>query len=274
MIGAEFATSFFSFFSFSHISTDTLPSRLIAFFLSSLFTYMCTYRTSRFHFSFAGHFDPARQSFGCLRVANDDLVTPLNGFGPHPHRDMNILSYVVAGELSHRDSHGTSETLGAGAVQFMSAGAGVVHEEMNLGDTDTVRFLQVWITPDERGRPVTYGSRAWQFADRTNRLQRVARGTGSAADDNVDDDAIPIFQDANVYATIVEQGKEVPFSVAADRQAYIICVEGDGFEVADGVALSTRDGLKVRGPAELRFRGPGHAFIVEMKRGDDDEWQK
>eukprot|EP00953_Heterococcus_sp_UTEX-ZZ885_P003129 2214-Heterococcus_DN1.PRE.8 len=102
---------------------------------------------SRFHFSFAGHWDPKRMNFGALRVVNDDLVTAREGFGAHPHRDMEIFSYIVDGELTHADSKGNRESLGRGAVQYMSAGTGVHHSEMNAHPTDTCRFLQVWITP-------------------------------------------------------------------------------------------------------------------------------
>eukprot|EP01013_Petalomonas_cantuscygni_P037409 TRINITY_DN68231_c0_g1_i1.p1 TRINITY_DN68231_c0_g1~~TRINITY_DN68231_c0_g1_i1.p1 ORF type:complete len:313 (-),score=5.89 TRINITY_DN68231_c0_g1_i1:810-1748(-) len=113
--------------------------------------------TSRFHFNFA-ECDSQRNSFGVLRVLNDDLVMPRRGFGPHPHRDMEIVTYVVSGELTHRDSHGNLETLTAGSIQFMSAGSGVTHSESNINPSRPVRFIQSWIVPRRRGTPVQYGS--------------------------------------------------------------------------------------------------------------------
>lgn len=155
---------------------------------------------SRFHFSFADYYDPNRMNFGALRVLNDDLVQPKAGFGTHGHKDAEIFSYVVDGFLSHKDSMGNVESLPRGCVQYLSAGRGITHSEMNQHD-EICRFLQIWFTPDAKGHTPQYGSSQYGKADRHNKLLLVLGGTGSVPTwEKVSiPNSIKLHQDANVF---------------------------------------------------------------------------
>jgi len=231
---------------------------------------------SRFHFSFSDFIDLNRMNFGALRVLNDDLVKPREGFGAHPHRDAEIFSYVVDGELTHQDSMGNKEALGRGCVQYMSAGKGVVHSEMNDGDS-TCRFLQVWLTPDRRGHKPQYGSSVYSKADRHNRLLHILGGTGEppAWRDVHASECIKLHQDANVYVSELDAGKELHIGLGADRQVYMVVIEGA--LSANGETLRTRDGAKVvsrakaDGPDDTLVLTAGkdgaHLMLIEMAAG-------
>lgn len=180
----------------------------------------------RFHFNFAD-FWGGRDSFGALRVVNDDLVKPRAGFGTHPHRDAEIFSYIVDGELSHKDSIGNKESLPRGCVQYLSAGTGITHSEMNDGDK-TCRFLQVWITPDQRGHAPQYGSTRYQKADRHNRLLHILGGTGAVPTWSTvsSNQPIKLHQDTNVFVSESDAGVEHQVVLGPRRQAYLVCIEG------------------------------------------------
>ncbi|KAG2483008.1 hypothetical protein HYH03_018088 [Edaphochlamys debaryana] len=231
---------------------------------------------SRFHFSFADYWDPRRESFGALRVLNDDLVQPRAGFGTHPHRDAEIFSYVVDGELSHADSMGNREALPRGCVQYMSAGTGVTHSEMNDGDA-VCRFLQIWLTPDRRGHKPQYGSSRYSKADRHNRLLQILGGTSTPPQwaGSHCPDTVKVNQDAHVYVSEADAGTTYDLSLGAGRRAYLACIEGD--LTVNGVALATRDGARLRGaegaggaPAPLTLTAGdkgAHFMLIEMAAG-------
>lgn len=167
---------------------------------------------SKFHFSFAEYYNPHNIKFGVLRVINDDLVESNTGFDTHPHRNMEIISYVVNGELTHGDSMGNKNTITRGHVQYMSAGTGVYHSEHNLGK-DELRFLQIWIFPDKEDYKPNYGDYRFDWSDRQNRwLHMVSSRNGNAP--------IKINQDINVYSLELDKGKEINFQVNEGRQAY------------------------------------------------------
>lgn len=227
---------------------------------------------SRFHFSFADYYDPRRNNFGALRVLNDDLVKPRAGFGTHPHRDAEIFSYVIDGELSHADSMGNREALPRGCVQYMSAGTGISHSEMNDGD-QTCRFLQLWITPDRRGHVPQYGSSQYDKADRHNRLLHILGGTGAIPSwpSVHSPNSIKLNQDANVFVSENDPGTRFDVPLGAGRQAYVVCIEGD--MTVNGEQLAQRDGARVLGadaqPSTLSLAaGPqgAHFLMVEMKK--------
>ncbi|KXZ45949.1 hypothetical protein GPECTOR_49g533 [Gonium pectorale] len=227
---------------------------------------------SRFHFSFADYWDSSRNQFGALRVLNDDLVQPRAGFGAHPHRDAEIFSYVVDGELSHADSMGNREALPRGCVQYMSAGTGVMHSEMNDGQ-GVCRFLQLWITPDRRGHTPQYGSSRYDKADRHNRLLQILGGTGQppAWEGVHSPHSIRLNQDANVFVSEADGGTSFDLTLGAGRQAYLTCIEGD--MRLNGEALGMRDGARVLGadgsPSRLLLEaGPkgAHFLMVEMAK--------
>ncbi|GIM07422.1 hypothetical protein Vretimale_11516 [Volvox reticuliferus] len=205
---------------------------------------------SRFHFSFADYWDPARENFGVLRVLNDDLVKAGAGFGAHPHRDAEIFSYVVAGQLSHADSMGNKEALPRGCVQYMSAGTGVVHSEMNEG-SETCRFLQLWITPDRRGHKPQYGSSVYDKADRHNRLLQILGGTGAspAWPKTAKPQSIHLHQDANVFVSESDPLTRFELSLGPKRQAYMVCIEGGCWGVSTHTDFATLNprGISPRG---------------------------
>lgn len=190
--------------------------------------------TSWFHFSFAEYYNPKRIQFGALRVINDDLVKAGTGFGTHPHKDMEIVSYVVEGELTHEDSMGNRRILKRGQVQYMSAGRGVTHSEYNNG-TQTTRLLQIWVLPDNKGYAPRYGDYAFAWADRENQwLHLVSGETGNAP--------VKIHQDANFYALSLASGKSISFEIQPQRQAYLVLIEGSAN--INGHLLTMRDSME------------------------------
>ena len=213
---------------------------------------------SRFHFSFAQYYNPDNMGFGNLRVLNDDLVRPGTGFETHPHRDMEIISYVVEGELTHGDSMGNRQTLKRGQIQYMSAGTGVWHSEHNLGQ-DMLRFLQIWIYPDAQGYPPAYGDYPFPWEDREGRFLHLVSGRGGAA-------PVQISQDANIYALALEKGKAASFPLAADRQAYLVQIEGT--TSVSGHILKERDALEaVEESLDIKALEASHFLLIEMKKG-------
>lgn len=213
---------------------------------------------SKFHFSFAEYYNPENIQFGVLRVINDDLVAPQTGFDTHPHRDMEIISYVVDGELTHGDSMGNKNTISRGHIQYMSAGTGVYHSEHNLGE-NTLRFLQIWILPDQAGHKPNYGDYRFHWEDRKNQWLLMASG--------LDGDApIKINQDVHIYSLELEQGKEISFPVKEGRQAYLVQIEGTS-KIND-IQLSARDGMEII-EEEITIRSAeeaSHILLIEMNK--------
>ena len=216
-----------------------------------------------FHFSFANYYDPENMKFGVLRVLNDDSVKPKNGFGTHPHDNMEIFSYIVDGELTHRDSAGSHEVLSRGHVQCISAGDGVTHSELNEQE-NWCRFLQIWILPEARDLPVRYHFNKFSFEERNNKLLQII--TGSKEKDKA---PLYICQDVNAYvAELTEKGKSVSFNLNEDRQAYIFCIEGS-INVNQDIDLGERDSLKICDETNLEFAltsNKAHFIIIEMSK--------
>lgn len=212
---------------------------------------------SIFHFSFADYYNPKNIHFGKLRVINDDLVEAGTGFGLHPHKDMEIISYVVDGQLTHGDSMGNNKSITRGHVQYMSAGTGVYHSEQNLGEK-TLRFLQIWIVPDQAGYNPNYGDFQFNWDDRKNKWLHMVSGKSGNAQ-------IKINQDANIYSLELEQGKEISLPVAEGRQAYLVQIEGSS-EIND-LFLETRDALEiVEENIQINATETSHYLVVELKK--------
>ncbi|CCA91455.1 MULTISPECIES: pirin family protein [unclassified Novosphingobium] len=190
------------------------------------------------HFSFADYHDPARTNWGRLRVWNDDTIAPRSGFPPHPHRDMEIVTYVRTGAITHQDSLGNKGRTGAGDVQVMSAGSGIVHSEFNLEDEDTTVF-QIWILPDERGGEPGWGARPFPRDDRAGCFVTLASGIAG------DDDALPIRADARVLGASVKAGDTVTYATSAGRHAYLVPATGR-IRIGE-VEANARDGVAVTG---------------------------
>jgi redox-sensitive bicupin YhaK (pirin superfamily) len=191
---------------------------------------------SRHTFSFANYYDPKHTGFRTLRVINEDCVAPGAGFPTHPHRDMEIISYVLEGGLEHRDSMGNGSVIRPGEVQRMSAGTGVTHSEYNDSQDDPVRFLQIWILPATKGGPPGYEQK--QFGDeRRGRLRLVASADGREG-------SVRINQDASLYASLLDAGEQVEHGLAPDRHAWLQLVSGavelsgERLTAGDGAAIS------------------------------------
>ncbi len=214
---------------------------------------------SIFHFSFAEYYNPKNMNFGSLRVLNDDLVKTNTGFPTHPHKDMEIVSYVVKGALTHGDSMGNENTLTRGQVQYMSAGTGVYHSEYNLGD-DTLRFLQVWILPDNTGYKPNYGDYRFTWEERKNKwLHMVSSKSGNAP--------IKINQDFNIYSIELDKNEEIDFPVNKGRQAYILQVEGSSS--INELLLNERDAAEVvEENIYIKAKNTSHILVLEMKKDE------
>ncbi len=190
------------------------------------------------HFSFAQYHDPARTNWGRLRVWNDDAIAPGTGFPTHPHSDMEIVTYVRKGAISHRDSLGNSGRTEAGDVQVMSAGTGIRHSEYNQEDEET-RLFQIWILPDRRGEAPSWGTRPFPKEDRAGRFVTLASGMEG------DDDALPIRSRARVLGATIRAGDTMSYSLDPDRHAYLVPASGR-VRVGD-VEANARDGVAITG---------------------------
>ena len=213
---------------------------------------------SQFHFSFAEYFKPDNIRFGILRVVNDDIVQPGAGFTTHPHRDMEILSYVVSGKLSHKDNLGNAHTLGRGQAQYMSAGTGVTHSEYNWG-SENLRFLQIWLFPDKSGYRPDYGDFPFAWEDRVEKWLPLATGY-----DNEDNGApIKLHADAHIYTAFFPEDGSIELKVGRDRQAYMILLEGEAD--VEGLHINTRDAVEVlRQDVTINAKAGAHILVVEM----------
>jgi len=224
---------------------------------------------SRFHFNFA-EWTSGGGSFGCLRVVNDDLVQPSRGFGRHGHADMEIVTYILDGDLTHKDSMGTSETLSRGSIQFMTAGRGVEHEEHNLNNDMPLRFIQTWITPRRRGLTPNYGSFSAKNTDigdqRKNKWCHMVGDQGSSSSAK-----IQINQDCNLFVAEIDAAQTVVFTLNEGRQGYLICVEGSA--MVDGNLLARHEACELTSEAGSTVAVQGvagdertHCMLFEMSK--------
>jgi hypothetical protein len=201
---------------------------------------------SNFTFSFADYHDPAHMGFRSLRVINDDVVQGGKGFGAHAHRDMEIISYVLEGALTHRDSMGEERTVGPNTIQAMSAGTGVVHSEFNASRGEPVHFLQIWIIPSEEDLEPSYQQISFAPEEKQGRLKLLA------APEKVEGSAL-IHQDAWVYASALDAGQSIEKPVAKGRHAWVQVANGN--VVLNGHALKTGDGAAVSDEETVRLEG-------------------
>ena len=222
----------------------------------SLGTFDADWLAARYHFSFSGYRDPARMQWGeALRVWNDDTIQPKTGFPPHPHSDMEIITYVRTGAITHQDSLGNRGRTEAGDVQVMSAGSGVTHAEYNLEDGETTLY-QIWILPKQRGGEAFWGAAKFPKADRAGALVTLASGF----EDDRTAGALPIRQDARVLAATLQQGQSVSYPIEKGRHAYLAVAKGAAS--VNGVALGPRDGAAIRDESEIRITAADDAEIV------------
>ena len=208
---------------------------------------------ARYHFSFAGYRDAERMGWGALRVWNDDEVAPGAGFPPHPHADMEIITYVRTGAITHQDSLGNKGRTGAGDVQVMSAGTGIRHAEYNLEDETTTLF-QIWIEPDARGGAPSWGAKPFPKGDRSGKFVTLASGFDH------DEDALKIRTNARVAGATLKAGETTEYTIGADRKGYL--VPSTGKVEVNGVTLNTRDGAAIQDEAIIRVKTLEDAELV------------
>jgi redox-sensitive bicupin YhaK (pirin superfamily) len=207
-----------------------------------------------FHtFSFADYYDPREMGFGPLRVINEDRVAPGMGFGKHPHRDMEIISYVLDGALEHKDSMGTGSVIRPGDVQRMSAGTGVTHSEFNSSRAEPVHFLQIWIEPDRINVTPSYEQKNFPPAEKQGRLRLIVSPDGA-------DGSVKINQDARVYAAVLSGPDAAGYALGEGRKAYVHVARGA--VKLNGTPLSAGDGVKVSDERELRLTEADNAEVL------------
>jgi redox-sensitive bicupin YhaK (pirin superfamily) len=208
---------------------------------------------AKHHFSFAGYYDPAKMGWGALRVWNDDTIAAGTGFPPHPHADMEIITYVREGAITHQDSLGNTGRTEAGDVQVMSAGSGVRHSEYNR-ESEATRIFQIWIEPNTRGGTPSWGAKPFPKGDRSGRFVTLASGFADDAD------ALPIRTDARVLGATLKAGETAEYALGKGRHGYLVPAKGS-VEV-NGVALDARDGAAIADEAVLRITAVNDAEIV------------
>ena len=200
---------------------------------------------THYHFSFADYHDPLRMHWGRLRVWNDDTIAAHSGFPAHPHRDMEIITYVRKGAISHQDSLGNSGRTQAGDVQVMSAGTGITHSEFNLED-EACELFQIWIYPDRSGLPPSWGTRPFPRGERAGAFVTLASGIEG------DTDALPIRANARLVAATLSAGQAAQYPIAAGRKVYLVPATGR-IEIGDVIA-SQGDGVAIRDETQLSVK--------------------
>ena len=206
---------------------------------------------ARHHFSFAGYHDPNRMGWGRIRVWNDDQIAAKNGFPPHPHRDMEIVTYVRTGAITHQDSMGNKGRTGAGDVQVMSAGTGVVHAEYNLEDEQTTLF-QIWIETDKLGAAPAWGAMPFPKESRAGSFQLLASG-------DFDDGSLTINANARILGATIKAGEAVEVDAAPDRHLYLV---PSGRIRVNGIEAGPRDGVAITGEERLRIEAEEDSELV------------
>lgn len=207
-----------------------------------------------FHsFSFADYYDPRWMGFSALRVINEDLVAPASGFGTHGHRDMEIISYVLEGELAHKDSMGNGSVIRPGDVQRMSAGTGVRHSEFNHAADATTHFLQIWIEPDRTGMPPSYEEKHFSADEKRGRLRLVASPDGA-------DGSVRIHQDARLFVGLFDGAESARLPLAPGRHAYLHVARGE--IEANGQTLAAGDALLMKDESQIELRAGREAEVL------------
>jgi redox-sensitive bicupin YhaK (pirin superfamily) len=205
------------------------------------------------HFSFASYYDSQRMNWGQLRVWNDDEIAPQSGFPPHPHQDMEIITYVRKGAITHQDNLGNKGRTEAGDVQVMSAGTGIAHSEYNL-ESETTKIFQIWIMPTEYGAAPSWGARPFPKGERAGSFVTLASGIDEGTD------ALPIRANARLAAATLKAGQSAEYRLEKGRKAYLVAATGR-YEV-NGVAAEARDGVAVKDVEVLSFTASEDSEIV------------
>jgi len=208
-----------------------------------------TYHT----FSFSSYHDPKHVRFRNLRVMNEDFIAPGQGFGTHPHNDMEIVTYVLQGALEHRDSMGNGEVLRPGEFQRMSAGKGITHSEFNPSATESTHLYQIWLLPERRGIEPSYEQKKFELSERTNRLRLVASPTG-------EDGSLTIHTPAKIYLSTIQSQESVQLAIPPEKHIWIQILSGSG--VVDGHTLEAGDGLAISDEPLIEYQATSEAEIL------------
>lgn len=209
-------------------------------------------------FSFAEYYDPQRVEFGALRVINEDRIAPGKGFGTHPHRDMEIVTYVIDGAIEHKDSMGNGTVITPGEVQRMTAGTGILHSEFNHSADKELHLLQIWIYPERNGLEPGYEQTRFAREEKLNRLRLVGSRDGREG-------SITIHQDVDLYASVLEGGKELALELRDDRKVFMQVIRGD--ITANSQALSAGDGAALEGEQALQIDASSEAEFLVFDMG-------
>jgi quercetin 2,3-dioxygenase len=208
---------------------------------------------TRFTFSFADYYDPKYEEFRTLRVMNDDRVAGGGGFPTHPHKDMEIVTYVLEGALQHKDSMGNGSVIKPGDIQYMSAGTGVAHSEFNASEKEPVHLYQIWMFPDKKGYKPAYDQKHFDDADKRGKLRLLASADGR-------DGSIKLRQSNDLYATVLGKGESVKHSLQPERHAYVQVARGS--VTLNGKTLDTGDGAAVSAEKSLELTGVNDAEVL------------
>jgi len=209
-------------------------------------------------FSFADYYDPERMGFGSIRVINEDRIEPGQGFGTHPHNDMEIVTYIIDGALEHKDSMGNGSVIQAGDVQRMTAGTGVRHSEFNHSETEAVHLLQIWILPQELSLQPGYEQQHFDREDKLNQWRLIASSDGR-------DSSMRVHQAVDLYASVLEAGNRLQHSFATGHSGYLQVVSGT--VIANGEQLGAGDGAAINNEAELMYESASEAEAILFDLG-------
>ena len=214
---------------------------------------------SRFHFSFSNYYNPKNMCFGVLRVLNDDIIHTTSGFDMHPHENVEIITYVINGELTHKDSLGNIETLTRGDIQYLSAGDGIYHSEYNKNKSLDLRLLQIWIIPPKVGLPRLYGSNKFEEIQRKNKFLNIVSGQNGTAD-------IKIHQDINIYVSQLDSDKNLDFNIKENKQIYFVQIEGKSD--INGLVLNNGDAVEIINEKQINIKAleNSHFLFIEMAK--------
>ena len=208
-----------------------------------------------YHFSFADYFDPKKMNYGPLRVFNDDTIQPTTGFDFHPHRDMEIITYVIDGELEHQDSHGNQGIVGSGEIQVMTAGSGILHSEYNHSKEKSLKLLQMWILPDSKGLAPSWQQKKYSKEQRLDKLLQVVSPLDSGKNGT-----LTIHQNASFYVSSLTPGTEILHELQSGRKAYVFVIDGE-IQVND-MPMQTRDSAKVEEESKLSIRATKQTDLI------------
>ena len=208
---------------------------------------------SHHSFSFGSYHDPNHMGFRALRVINEDRVSPGAGFDTHGHRDMEILTYVLEGQLEHQDNTGTSAVISPGELQRMSAGTGILHSEFNASSADPVHFLQIWLLPNQRGLSPSYEQRRFSLSEKPSQLHLIAASDGR-------DGGVRVHQDVELYAGILHKGDRISHQIQPNRHAWVQVARGE--VNLNSISLTSGDGAAISNQAEITIKATQEAEIL------------